>query len=379
MKKVSSKISTQEAIANIYAPLVKRFVENIPQENVEGIQAPHMPIAGKNYDCARYKLAFVGMETKGWDSLGDFIQKAKTNPEYAVSQYNKWLKEDEIVKYTRPASFWHFILEFLSRFYAIDYKTLIRNDNDNSLLSSFLWGNANSIERYDVSAKKLGADYEIYNKVKEQSKEFDSINHIIQAANPRVVIILHKWVSDNYILQDDDVKTIANLSPKQKKVAFVENPDIECNYKYMYLREQHTHVFVLPHPRWINANGGNKKYINSIIEVMKSLKIWKKLPHDSEDWRLLKQPIPKYAYIAQVASFLVEHDMIMSGQQLSLLLNLNGIKKNDGKCYSEKGGVGIHRLISCAYAYYHDSRKDYLTALKIAKAFVKKNGCYAYK
>ena len=373
-----SKISTQENIRKIYAPLVGRFAKELKGLDVWGVQAPHLPIAGTNCDSAMYKFAFVGMETYGWASLDDFLSIAEKSPEQAAVEYSRWLNDEGVIGHRGPATFFGFIINFLAEFYHVDYRDLVNIEKHNPLLTSYVWGNSNSIERYGVTAKGLGASPEAWLAVKESSRAFDSVDHLIKAAHPKVILLTYKYVSDSYLLKETDTLGAINTSDDLKKSVFRYRPDKECNYEYVYLREQQTHVFILPHPTWIGKYGGShKKYIDSIISVLKSLRVWDSFPNSQDDWRIPEKSIGKYEYIAKVADFLVQNDMVMTGQQLAMLLNTNGIKKTDGSKFTEQGGVGIHHVISCAYHYYH-KRGDRLTALKIARAFVNKYGHYAY-
>ena len=68
----------------------------------------------------------------------------------------------------------------------------------------------------------------------------------------------------------------------------------------------------------------------------------------------------------------------MSGQELQDLLNRNNIKTSYGQEYSNAGGRGIHKLISEVWNFYY-TEKDFQTSYNIARAFVDKNGYYAYE
>ena len=67
-----------------YAPLTEKFVKEIDNLNISGIPAPHIPIMGKNYEFAKYKMAFIGMETSSvlvksisTPGTGCFLKKAR--------------------------------------------------------------------------------------------------------------------------------------------------------------------------------------------------------------------------------------------------------------------------------------------------------------
>ena len=74
----------KERLQEQYAPLVSKFVKDIGELDVTGIPAPHIPIMGKNYGLAKYKMAFIGMETYGWEDINVFLKTAKENSGDAV-------------------------------------------------------------------------------------------------------------------------------------------------------------------------------------------------------------------------------------------------------------------------------------------------------
>ena len=85
----------------------------------------------------------------------------------------------------------------------------------------------------------------------------------------------------------------------------------------------------------------------------------------------------KRKFIADLAETLMKNRMVMSGQQLQTLLNMNNILTSHGYDYAENGGRGVHGLISKVWAYYY-KKKEFQIAYNIARAFVNQNGDYAY-
>ena len=151
----------KERMKEQYAPLVEQFVKEIGELDVTGITAPHIPIMGKNYGVSKYKIAFIGMETYGWEDADKFLNIAKNNSGEAV-----FLMEDTINNLEHlgwadnyHATFWGFVFKFLARFYKVCFEDLVTKKAYPELLSSFVWGNTNSIERYKVSAESKGVDY----------------------------------------------------------------------------------------------------------------------------------------------------------------------------------------------------------------------------
>lgn len=373
-------MNTSERIREQYAKHVKAFVKDIKGLESEGIPAPHIPIAGENYDESQYKIAFMGMETYGWGSMHDFIKAVEENAGDAVLMYKNWYNGKEVLKQNGNATFWGFVIRFMQRFYKIDEKKILDCNNPHPTLTSIVWGNTNAIERYCVTAKPKGVNHEVWHKVKESSKRLDSINHLIEAAHPKVVILTYKWVDKDYILKE---KAIGDDLQETKKFAITHQPDPNVPYQYYYLREQDTHVFVIPHPKWIGLYSGIgfDGYIDSIMHVMEEYKIWRQLPSCDDDWKIKKkQPSSrgnKYHLIAELAKLLVSNDMVMSGQELQQIFNFNKIKTSYGLNYGQDGGRGIHKVLSSAWKYYY-TKGDVQTALNIARAFTGKYGEYTY-
>ncbi len=147
------------------------------------------------------------------------------------------------------ATFWAFILKFLSMFYNIDFSKL-KNGEHKDILTSFIWANCNSQEDYNVSSK--GADIKNWKIVKKESKCFDSLSLLIKVFHPQVVFILGKKVNKYYITQ--------NLTLNEPYIN-------KLNYEYYYDTNTQTHIFRLPHPFWIGRWGeGLDKYIEYIYK-----------------------------------------------------------------------------------------------------------------
>jgi hypothetical protein len=85
----------------------------------------------------------------------------------------------------------------------------------------------------------------------------------------------------------------------------------------------------------------------------------------------------KKLYIWKLAAFLEQHEMLMSGEELAEHLNRNNFLTNYGKEY--QGGRGIYTLIKHTWTWLHRDLNLHGEAEKVAKAFVKQDGSYAYK
>jgi len=84
----------------------------------------------------------------------------------------------------------------------------------------------------------------------------------------------------------------------------------------------------------------------------------------------------KKLYIWRLASFLNQHDMKMSGEELADHLNRNSFLTNYGTEYA--GGRGTYKLIKETWRWVNDELLLQDEAEKIAIAFVKPDGTYAY-
>lgn len=247
-------MTTRERIQNEYAGLVESFANSVKGMAIEGIPAPLIPIAGRNYDKCAYKMAFVGMETKETKKSRN-CQRFIEDPEKVIAEYEKWFNDSEMFKHGVKSAYWNFIKNFLDEFYN---KTLKKTE----IMTSFVWGNTNSIERYEITAKNNAVNRDVWEAVKKASKPFDNINHIIDAANPKIVFILYKSVEKEYFL--------AGNNACMQKHAFTNDKGKKITFRCYYLRNRDTHVFVTHHPVWMKRSGNFQWYINALIDAIKA-------------------------------------------------------------------------------------------------------------
>jgi len=84
----------------------------------------------------------------------------------------------------------------------------------------------------------------------------------------------------------------------------------------------------------------------------------------------------KKEFIRKLGSFLVSTDATMTGKTLADLLNWNGFKTSYDTEYA--GGRGTYKLIRATYDWLVKIG-DQEAADKVAEAFKKPNGTYAYE
>lgn len=373
-----------------YSQLIEDFKKEVKGVNVQGVTGPHFPGVGSNYCRAKYKFAFCGIETYGWNSMESFMEMS---PEKYLMDTDSCIDSLEFLKWADNlhATFWGFVLQFFSEFYKVDLKDLTsansKNGNALDVLKSFVWANANSIERFEVSSKGQGANLADWEQVKNASAKFDDLNHIINSCHPKVIFLLSSGTDVNSIISDESLSNIYNIAPSNKsnilKIAHKEG----IPYDYYYLRNTDTHLFKLPHPTWMGLYSGIgiDKYVYSIIQDLSNYMIWKSLPKGPDDWE--DETVAcvdkssrdnKFHIIATLAHDLTANNLVMSGVELAKIFNINNVKTQYGSSYSENGGRGIYHVITSAWSYYQYEKKDYQTAYEIARSFVKQNGDYAY-
>jgi len=190
------------AYKNRYIDLLTRFFDSLPAVDCSGIPAPHIPTVGELYEKAKYKIAFFGMETKGWGDLEDLRTELNRDPEKAFDYLTEDFRELEFVNWTNNfgTSFWNFILLFLSRFYNIrDWKDLRTDETVQYILRTFMWGNTNSIERFGITAGPNGVLRKTWEIVKEKSRLLDSAEHILETCPPDILLVLNWSESDKWL------------------------------------------------------------------------------------------------------------------------------------------------------------------------------------
>lgn len=85
----------------------------------------------------------------------------------------------------------------------------------------------------------------------------------------------------------------------------------------------------------------------------------------------------KKYYIWQLAAFLAVHGMTMSAEELADHLNRNKFLTSYGAEY--QGGRGTYELIKETWDWLQNHLQLPDEAKKVAEAFVKSDGTYAYK
>jgi len=362
----------KERFYTTYSTLLKKFLKEIKGIDTTGIPEPHLPCIGADYLKSKYKLAFFGKETNGWGALKDFILDAKVDLLKALQRNEGEFDDLAFVDWTNnfKTSFWDFILKFLSVFYCInDVETLKNNKKYHTLLRSFIWGNTNSIERYEKIAKRNPVLYDNWKKIKESSSIFDNPKYILEIYKPNILFILNRDENEEWLTNT------GNISGPDK---------VDENIHYYYKSNTKTHVLWLVHPRWAAPNIGFEKYIDQIIRIIKTKKVLVEIPSNDEyssNNKEIKEErgnimIEKREYLYRLSKFLKSENKVMSGSELVIHFNRNNILTEYGTQYG--GGRGIYTLLRSTWNYYMSIGQK-KKAKVIAESFVNESGDYAYE
>lgn len=259
---------TDKRFIDVYKPLMNKFVSEVNiLNNIDNLPEPFIPVYGDYYDASPYKFAFVGWETRNNSSLKCFIESFNDVDNECLYSFKEDLfpnsQGDFKFNYygnNFGRTFWDFILKFLARFYGyVDWKTLKEYSNHQvaKILQSFIWGNVDSIERFEATTigDEKRKDKSAYNKVKQASLVFDNCSLLIQALEPKVIIVTH-WSDDESWLTND----INSFSGPEKLTDYIW---------YYHLTKSDTHIFWTKHPIELSTN--SISFENSINIILKSI------------------------------------------------------------------------------------------------------------
>ena len=252
---------TEELLLN-YSDRLDQFLSEIKSINKKNLPEPHLPVLGANYGKKYPKVLFWGWETRNAKSLPEWVKKVKQSKSHAFSWFEESFEDFEFVtwKSNFNQDFWSFNLRILAKLNGLpDWKELYRNRYEYAdILSSFAWANTNSIERFEVTAQKLGGCYESWTRLNEAGKIFDSAILIINSIKPDIIVLEHWKASEDWLLEG-------------LKINYKSIPDEHL--WYYEIGKPKTHIFWTPHPRGFNKRGVCIEEItDSIVSIYNSRK-----------------------------------------------------------------------------------------------------------
>ena len=233
------------------------FIDDIRSVKLDNLPEPFLPIHGANYGEIYPKIIFCGWETRNYHNLSAWVDDANKNLDHVIFWQEEFLNHEFVHwRSNFGADFWSFNLKFLAKAHNInDWRDFYRTpDKYIDILSSFVWANTDSIERFSVTAKKFGGDYTSWEKVKKASLRFDNFRRLLNTFEPDIVLIEHWDVAEEWIHQD----------VKYSKEEIIDE------FLWHYVVEGTScNVFWLPHPRGHNSKGvDSMKLINQIWNIL---------------------------------------------------------------------------------------------------------------
>jgi hypothetical protein len=216
-----------------YCKLIDTFVKNLLADGsicVKGIPAINIPVIGSQYEKAAVKIAFFGTETNEWYPFEEFFEiYAGDGTEKAyhfLTKPTNPIFHEELADNTK-LSFWRYVIDFLDIFYSLPKFSEIPQ-----LLESFIWGNTNSIEQYETSAKIKGEKYEDWEQIKNASKIFDTAKYVLDICKSDILLIMDRDIDESW------------FTGKKK----IKHTEIDPTHRYYKINN--THVYWLPHPNF---------------------------------------------------------------------------------------------------------------------------------
>jgi len=207
----------------IYLELLKEFLNDVKdykdKVDMSGLFLPHTL---SKYSSAKTKYFYCGQDTYEWTNFSKMIKYYENNDITGyLDENNSWPSVDEIIEYSnnKEGNFWTLIIRlhiYLHRKKIINVNTI--TERDKVLLEEIGWGNINSIEiPKTLQNRELweSLDKDCYWDIKEKSRAFDSIKHIMDLYNPDYIFIFN-WAES----KEEDV--FKGLRPNWNKDEYIE-------------------------------------------------------------------------------------------------------------------------------------------------------------
>ena len=154
-------MQNDEHFINYYSRLLKDFASEVGNGDFRNIPQPFLPTFGDRYSSAARRIAFVGIETRGWGDAAEFLDKlSRSDPADLIRANLEEFRELEFVDWTNNfgSTFFDFVIAFLllSNGFSPNLSAFKRQPNK-EILRDFAWGNFNSVEEYETTAARGNA------------------------------------------------------------------------------------------------------------------------------------------------------------------------------------------------------------------------------
>lgn len=372
-----------------YKELVRKYLNDLkakfPKEEYQPIPNLFLPAWGKTYFDSKVRMVFVGRDTHSWGKgLQSMIEEVDADDwvntfdmqEFQNLNYIDWGSKTRY-------KFWGFVLYFLAWLYGLENWGLLKSKQyHRDMLSSFGWGNTNSIERCDSQViKKALSDKRlkmgVYNFAKEESRVFDDFSLMQKVMAPDVVFIMCLKADANQYLSKVDKKLLEEESDGDALRVFLVGKTLVIN---------------IPHPQAIMRRRDDRKadfYVKKLKELLVRHNLFVPLKDFfREDQKMANEFLSKFSVglkakagltrdaVRLMAIELRKQNATMTVEMLCEILNREKYTTTSGGKYL--GERGSYRMLSKWYTYFEE-RGDYEVAEAIALAFTKGDGSYAYK
>ncbi len=221
---MTKKISV-EHFDNEFENVLKRIK---PLNKKYGFPMPFKPISGKLYKSAKLKIAYIGLETKGWENNDCFLNCKESF-------------KDNL------GGFWDLVLNLHLKIKKMDNDIKKALDNNFDDLNDFVWGNLNVLENLEAIKKRVKINDECifseYKKIKLESEPLNKLKFLLHMYKPDFVFIL-SW-------QGDDEKYFENLG-----FNLINENENEKIYSYcVNYNNRKTNVVWTCHPSYARRQG----------------------------------------------------------------------------------------------------------------------------
>ena len=365
-----------DAYKETYIPLLRDYAKSLlgmfPADEYAGIPQNFIPEWGIDYFKSDIRIAFVGLETRGWGDMSNFLrdsEKDDYSSAYDMSEFQdlNFLNWNDTHRHT----FWGFNSFFLGALYGLKNWEVLKWGQHKDILRTMAWGNATSVERWP-NCKGYGAkNPSAWEQAKRESSRFDDINLLLRTCRPHVVLLLcGKAVGMSYL---------RNCSESERRPVW-SGGQIEV------YRVGGAYVFHASHPAAMKFNGGAAHYAKLIRDKMIEYGVFRPLPPSIKDDSISESFIidllrrefsidhpNTFDVVMKIAVTLRKQESLMPVSMLVRILNNLGSRNNYGGLYAE--GRGTYRMLQ--HFYYRDGlneeEKD-----AIAMAFVNESGWHPW-
>ena len=413
MKSPEGKISEEEKelrgrFRNAYGGAVSEFfgrlaAEGFTDKELWAVPALFLPGCGNLYAQSLVKIAIVGEGTNYWkDSLLGDLQDRKNGSYNLEFSFEVLQSEsgatgkltDGPTKWRNP--FWKAAAEVLNKVYA----THDALDGLSPIFRGIAWSNSYPIEKYKPDGVGGAVDKDAISpyrlrKIQDIADEcgLSSFERFIEVFRPNVII---------YTLHNSNGSD--RVFPKDVKHIDLINPIEGSAWIIRVYRSKKTLIIQTQHPSWVvgRKHVPIDEFGRAIAKVLiqnnlfappakehfywdindKACNVFSKLLNE-ESLRLqsgndrVDMKALSYRLILALADYLrITNSTMTAALMVSLLNTIEVFRKEHWQYSIERRGPCA--VVAGAWRYYANLRNDAKSAAKIAEAFTKLNGCYAY-